>query len=379
MTVQVIERELGEDLGPFLEAGRAVFAGDPSYIPPLDFDLRDRLTPAKNPFFEHGEAAIFTAHRDGRVVGRCSASIDHAHLKLHGDETGFFGFFDTLDDKEAAHALLAEARKWLSARGMKRIRGPLSLCINEESGLLVEGFEHPPVIMMPHSRDYQAKLLDGAGFTPVKDLIAWRYDVQKIPNRAIKAWNQMREMPEVTIRSFRKKHLRRDINMMMEIFNDAWSDNWGFVPATDKELAKVAEDMKIILDEEIAFFAEIDGRPMGICVALPNLNEAIQDLDGKLFPFGFAKLLWRTKVRGLKSARLITLGIRRELRNKKRYGGLSAAMYVELAKRGRAKGYEWAELGWTLDDNAPVNVAIRAMGGKAYKRYRLYESDLASS
>ena len=351
----------------------------PGVHPALSFDLKDRLTPRKNPFFEHGEAALFTAHRDGRLVGRCSASVDHAHLEAHDDDTGFFGFFDTLDDEEAAHALLAEAKSWLATRGLKRVRGPLSLSINEEAGLLVEGFEHPPTIMMPHSRPYQERLLTSAGFTPCKDLIAWRYDVQKIPKRAMRAWDEMRKLPEVSIRSFRKKHLRRDINMMMEIFNDAWQDNWGFVPATDKELAKVAEDLKIILDEDIAFFAEIDGRPMGICVALPNLNEAIADLNGALFPFGFAKLLWRTKVRGLKSARLITLGIRKELRNKKRYGGLSAAMYVELAKRGTSKSYRWAELGWTLDDNARVNVAIKAMGGKPYKRYRLYEDALAES
>ncbi len=374
--LEVITRELGKDLDPFLEAGRRVFADDPTYIPPLTFELKDRLTPKKNPFFEHGEAALFTAHRDGQIVGRCSASIDHAHLERHKDETGFFGFFDTLDDEEAAHALLDAAKAWVRERGMKRIRGPLSLCINEEAGLLVEGFEHSPVLMMPHSRPYQGGLVESAGFEPIKDLIAWRYDVHEIPPRAIRAWEQMRELPEVTIRSFRKKHLRRDINMMMEIFNDAWQENWGFVPATDAELAKVAEDLKLILDEDLAFFAEVDGRPVGMCVALPNLNEATHDLGGSIFPFGFAKLLWRTKVRGLKSARVITLGLRKEIRNKKRYGGLSTALYVELAKRGVRKGYEWAELSWTLDDNRPINVAIKAMGGKPYKRYRLYEAPL---
>ncbi|RLB46435.1 MAG: hypothetical protein DRJ42_27665 [Deltaproteobacteria bacterium] len=374
--LEVITRELGKDLDPFLEAGRRVFADDPTYIPPLTFELKDRLTPKKNPFFEHGEAALFTAHRDGQIVGRCSASIDHAHLERHKDETGFFGFFDTFDDEEAAHALLDAAKAWVRERGMKRIRGPLSLCINEEAGLLVEGFEHSPVLMMPHSRPYQGALVESAGFEPIKDLIAWRYDVHEIPPRAIRAWEQMRELPEVTIRSFRKKHLHRDINMMMEIFNDAWQENWGFVPATDAELAKVAEDLKIILDEDLAFFAEVDGRPVGMCVALPNLNEATHDLGGSIFPFGFAKLLWRTKVRGLKSARVITLGLRKEIRNKKRYGGLSTALYVELAKRGVRKGYEWAELSWTLDDNRPINVAIKAMGGKPYKRYRLYEASL---
>lgn len=379
MTLTVVEHAPGRALGDFLEAGRAVFAGDPAYVAPLRMELEDRLSPSKNPFFRHGEAALFTAHRGDRVVGRCSASIDRAHLARYEDATGFFGFFDTLDDPEAARALLAAAEKWLAARGMRRMRGPLSLSINEEAGLLVQGFEHPPVFMMPHSRPHQAALLLAAGFAPAKDLIAWRYDVTEIPQRALAAWEQMRSLPELGIRPLRKKTLRRDIHDMMDVFNDAWSDNWGFVPATDEELAKVAEDLRLVLDEDLAFFAEIDGRPVGICVALPNLNEATHDLGGELFPLGFAKLLWRAKVRGLKSARLITLGIRRELRGVKRYGGLSAAMYVELAKRGVARGYEWAELGWTLDDNAAVNVAIRRMGGKAYKRYRIFERSIPVS
>lgn len=376
MTLSVVEHRLGTDLRPFLEAGRAVFEGDPAYITPLRVEIEERLDPRKNPFFEHGEAVVFTAHREGRVVGRCSASIDRAHLARYADATGFFGFFDTLEDEEIAHELLEAAERWLAERGMRRIRGPMSLCINEEAGLLVEGFEHPPVFMMPHSRPYQAGLLEREGFAPVKDLIAWRYDVQKVPKRALDAWDQMRTLPELSIRSFRKKTLAHDIHDMMDVFNDAWSDNWGFVPATDAELAKVAQDLKLVLDESLAFFAELDGRPVGICVALPNLNEATRDLGGELFPFGFAKLLWRAKVRGLSSARLITLGIRKELRGVKRYGGLSAAMYVELAKRGASRGYRWAELGWTLDDNAAVNVAIRRMGGKPYKRYRVFEREI---
>lgn len=377
MSLRVVEHAPGASVRPFLEAGRAVFATDPAYVPPLRRELADRFHPAKNPFFEHGEATTFVAARDGRLVGRCTASIDHAHLARYEDATGFFGFFDTVDDDEVARALLDAAERWLAARGMKTMRGPIALSINEEAGLLVEGFEHPPVVMMPHSRPHQARLLERADLAPVKDLIAWRYDVHDIPKRALDAWEAMRSMPELTVRSFRKRTLHEDMRAMMDVFNDAWSDNWGFVPATDAELAKVAEDLALILDEDIAFFVELDGRPVGICVALPNLNEAIADLDGELFPLGLLKLLWRAKVRGLSGARLIALGIRKELRSIKRYGPLSAAMYVELAKRGVKKGYAWAELSWTLDDNAAVNVAIRRMGGKAYKRYRIYERPVA--
>lgn len=377
MTVEVREHALGADLDAFLAAGREVFRGDSAYISPLDKEIRERLTPGINPFFEHGEAAVFTAARDGRVVGRCTASIDREHLRIHQDDAGFFGFFDTIDDEEVARALLAAAEAWLRARGIKRMRGPMSLCINEECGLLVEGFEHPPVLMTGHSRPYQAALAEKAGLVRTKDLLAWRYEVGDVPPRAQRAWESVGAMPEVKFRSFRRSKLREDLGAMTEIFNDAWSHNWGFVPATPAEMEKAANDIAMILDEEIAFFADIDGRPMGICVALPNLNEAISDLDGRLFPFGVFKLLWRTKVSGLRSARLITLGIRRELRGSKRYGALSTAMYAELARRGRARGYQWAELSWTLEDNAPVNLGIRAMGGQAYKRYRIYERSIA--
>lgn len=367
---------MGEGLDAFIQAAHEVYRGDPTWIPPLEMEIRERLTPWKNPFFQHAEGALFTAWQGGRVVGRCSAQIDHEHLRLHDDGAGFFGFFDTVDDPEVARALVNAAAKWLAERGMKRMRGPFSLSINEEVGTLVEGFETPAMVLMPHARTYQARLLEEVGMHKAKDLLAWRYEVGTPHRRADKAWKEITALPEVRFRSLRKKTLDEDIHTMLEIFNDAWSDNWGFVPATDAEARKIAQDMKLILDEDLAFFAEIDGRPVGLCVTLPNLNEAIRDLDGKLFPFGIAKLLWRMKVKGPKSARLMMLGLRRELRGIKRYGGLSLAMYVEVSKRGSKKGIEWGELSWTLEDNHPINLGIKAMGAKVYKKYRVFERDL---
>jgi hypothetical protein len=377
MPVEIRRHLPGEELRHFVKAGKRVFADDPSWVPPLNMEIKDRLTPGKNPFFEHGEAMLFTAWKDGEVVGRCSASIDHRHLERWNDETGFFGLFDTIDDPAVAKALLEAAEDWLRERGMKHARGPICLSINEEVGTLVEGHEHPPVLMMAHSREYQADLIAEAGYEKAKDLFAWRYDVNGAMHpRADRAWKAVMDMPEVSFRSVRKKDMESELRIIMEIFNDAWENNWGFVRATDAEVKKAAADMKLIIDEDMAFFAEIDGKPVAMCICLPNMNEAIKDLDGKLFPLGLPKLLWRLKVKNPKWGRLMMLGIAKELRGVKRYGGLSLALYVEISRRGRAKGYEYGELSWTLEDNHPMNLGIKAMGAKVYKKYRLFEKSI---
>lgn len=373
MAIEIREHTPGDDLDDFIRAGRVVFADDPAWVPPLEFDLRARLTPAKNPFFLRGEVTLFTAWRDGELVGRCSAQVDHEHLRIHDDGTGFFGFFDTLDDDEAGRRLIEAAAQWLARRGMTRMRGPLSLNMNEEVGVLVDGFDDPPMVLMGHSRRWQDRVAQAAGLEKAKDLFAWRFEVGKIPKRALRAWEKVREMPEVRLRTVEPKKMDRELAIIMDIFNDAWKDNWGFVPATEAEVKKTGEELRLILDRDIAFIAEIDDRPVGMCVALPNLNEVIRDFDGKLGPVQIGKLLWRLKVKRPKTGRLMMLGIRSELRGVKKYGGLSHAMYVEVAKRGEKLGYEWGELSWTLEDNAPVNLGIRSMGAKVYKTYRVYE------
>ncbi len=376
MAIEIREHEPGKDLDDFLEVAFKVYDSDPNWVAPLHMEISDRLTPWKNPFFEHGEVALFTAWKDGQIVGRISAQIDHEHLKRYEDETGFFGFFDTLDDPEVAQALVGRAKHWLKERGMKRIRGPMSLNINEEVGTLIDGFDHPPQVMMGHARQYQGALAEAAGLEKAKDLFAWKFYAGTSPKRALSAYERIASMPEVRFRSVDKKNMERDLTIVMDIFNDAWSDNWGFVPATEAEMKKGAQDMKLIIDEDMAFIAEIDGRPMGMCVCLPNLNEVIRDLDGKLFPFGIFKLLWRLKVKKPKTARLMMLGIRKELQRNRKYGALSVAMYVELARRGEGKGFEWGELSWTLDDNHAINSGIKAMGAEVYKTYRIYEGDI---
>jgi hypothetical protein len=378
MSVEIKQHQPGKDLEDFIQVAFEVFGDDPAWVPPLHMEITDRLTPEKNPFFEHAEVALFTAWKDGKAVGRISAQIDHEHLRIHKDNVGFFGFFDTVDDQEVASALVAAAEGWLANRGMTVMRGPFSLSINEETGMLVEGFDSPPTIMSPHHRSYQAGLAEGAGLEKVKDCYGWKHQVVPAPPRAQKAWETITSLPEVRFRSVSPRNLKKEVRDILDVFNDAWQHNWGFVPATDAEAKKMAADLQLILDKELSFFAEIDGQPVAICVCLPNLNEVIADFKGKLTPVTVAKLIWRLKIRRPKSARLMLLGIRTDLRGKKRYAPLAMAVIAELVRRGLKQGYEWAELGWTLEDNRLINAAIRSMGATIYKRYRLFEKPIGA-
>lgn len=370
---------MGGNLKDFLSVVDHVYAHDPRYVRPLDMDLGDRLNPKKNPFFEHGEGVIFTAHRDGRCVGRVTAQIDREHVTRYGEKVGFFGFIDTIDDAEVVRDLLARAERWLRDRGMEKIRGPLSLNVNEELGCLVEGFDSPPTLMNPHHMPYQGGLIEKAGYAKVKDYFGWRYEVGDVSARVRKAANDIEAMPEITVRPFSRKTLDEDVKTALDIYNDAWSENWGFVPMTRREADKMASDLKLFLVPELTAIVHIDGTPAAVALALPNINELIFDLHGSLFPTGAAKLLWRLKVEGPRSARLIILGIKKKYRMTRKYAALSLYLYAAMNDGAKKVGMTWGELGWTLEDNSAVNTGIRMMGAKKYKTYRVYEKSLVSS
>jgi hypothetical protein len=361
----------------FLNVVDDIFAGDPNYIRPLDMDVGERLDKKKNPFFDHGDATAFVAYRGDRPVGRISASYDQLHLDKYGDGTGFFGFFDTIDDEEVSQALLARAAEWLRGQDLTVMRGPFSLSINEESGCLVDGFDTPPMIMMGHHRNYQGELIEKAGLEKCMDLYAWDYDVGRVPARAQRAHDGIEAMPEVSWRYVDMKHVNDDMKLIMDVFNDAWRENWGAVPVTEREMLKTAEDMKLIAVPELTRLVFIDGEVAAVSMALPNLNELIHDAHGKLIPFGAAKLLWRLRVRGPKSGRLVILGIRQKWRNVRRYAGLSAFLYVSMNQSAHLLGFRRGELSWTLENNAPINVGIKMMGARIYKTYRIYEQPIA--
>ncbi len=375
MTLTLKQSAIGTKVPDFLSVVDYIYKQDPNYVRPLDMDMKDRLS-FKNPFFEHGDGVMFTAYRNGFCVGRCTAQIDRGHLARYQDSVGFFGFFDTIDDQGVAKLLLDAATHWLSERAMKKIRGPLSLSINEELGCLVEGFDTPPMVMMPHHMPYQGALIEQCGFEKLKDAYAWRYKVGNIPERARKAHDEIAALPEVKTRHIDLRNLNADMRTVMDVFNDAWSDNWSFVPFTEKELSKLAADLKLIAIPQLTYIAEIDGEAAAVAVALPNVNELIRDMKGKLGPLELGKLLWRLKVQGPKTVRLAILGIRKKYRNQRKYAGLSTYLYAEMNESGRRVGVDWGELSWTLEDNGPVNVAIRMMGGKIYKKYRIYEKNI---
>jgi hypothetical protein len=375
MSVEIREIPIGGKLKDFLNVVDPIYRDDPNYVRPLNFEVGQRLS-KKNPFFEHGEGTAFVAYRLGWPVGRITAQIDKSHLERYKDDVGFFGFLDTVDDPEVAKALIDAASDWLKDRGMKRIRGPLSLNINEEMGCLIDGFDTPPMIMMPHHRPYQGGLIEKAGLEKLKDVYAWRYTIGDVSKRAQRAHDDVAKIQELKLRNVDKKHIERDVRIIMDVFNDAWSDNWGFVPLSEAELSKMAEDMKLILVPELTYIAEIDGEAIAVALALPNLNEMTQDFGGRLTPVNVGKLLYRLKVKGPTTARLVILGIRRKLRGVKKYAGLSTFLYTKMHRAAERVGVRWGELSWTLEDNAPVNVGIKLMGGKIYKTYRLYEKEL---
>ena len=284
MTVQIRQHEPGKDLKDFLQLPYDIYRDDPAWIAPLRREVNERLTPRKNPLFEHADVALFTARKHGKVVGRISAQVDHEHLRVHDDSAGFFGFFDTVDDPEVATALIDAGAAWLIARGMTIMRGPFSLSINEEVGLLIDGFDRPPFLMMPHHRPYQAGLAEAAGLDKVRDVYAWWYKTAVPTRRSARARQMVEQLPEVRFRSIDKRRLKEEIATALRVFNDAWQHNWGFVPATKAEAEKMAKDLSFLLDPAISFFAEINGHTVAMVISLPNLNEVIRDFNGRLTP-----------------------------------------------------------------------------------------------
>ncbi len=358
----------------FIRFPRELYADDPHYRPKLDIMVWEDITPGRNPWFEHGEAQLFLAERDGEVVGRISAQVDEEHLRVHDDGAGFFGWFEVEDDPEAARQLLSVAEDWCRRRGMERIRGPFSFSINGEAGMLVEGFDYPNYVMMPHGRPYYQDFVEEQGFEKAKDLQAWRFEREQLPER-VRFIAEGGPEEGVEIRNIDLDNIHRDVEIIIDIFNDAWSDNWGFVPLTESEVAQIAEEFKLVADEDLCMIAEHEGEPVGMAMALPNINEAFRDLDGKLFPTGWAKLLYRLKVDPVKSFRLILLGIKEDFRGTA-LGALSVQLYAEIHDRAYEAGYQEAEASWTLEDNDDINDGMEFMGAEQYKTYRVFEKEL---
>ncbi len=363
------------DLDAFINLPFRLYHGDPNWVPPLRYLERQRFNSKTNPFLQHADYRLFLARRNGDVVGRISAQVDHEHNRFHEERTGFFGFFEAEDDQETAIALLETADGWLRERGMEAARGPLSFSINQEVGLLIDGFDTPPMIMMPHSRPYYGRLIEGAGFSKVQDLFAWTYNLEAVPPKAHRAVESLRQRPEITVRSGDMSRFNEEIATILDVFNSAWSENWGFVPVTTAEADHFAKELRTIVDPDMLVVVEVEGNTAGVVLVVPDLNQAIRDLNGNLFPFGWARLLWRIKVSKIKAGRLMILGVKKEYRSRQ-YLAMAYLLCDEIYHRARDGGYRRAEFSWTLEDNTAVNTIIRNIGVAQYKTYRLYEKPL---
>ena len=362
------------ELTEFINVPYSVYARWGNWVPPLKRFQRRDLSADGNPFFRHADVRLFVARENGRAVGRISAQVDWEHNRWHNDGTGFFGFFESPDNPAVAAALTGAAGGWLKERGMERIRGPLSFSINGESGVLLEGFDSPPQIQMPYTPPYYPALLEADGFHKAKDLYAWLFEWTRPPEKARQSVERIRRRPDVLIRTVDMGNFNAEIRTILDIFNEAWAENWGFVPMTGEEGQRMGDDLKLIADPNIAVIVEVEGRAAGVILAVPNLNEAIRGLKGNLFPLGFLKLLWRVKARRVKNGRVLIMGVRKEYRTRK-YAALPYLMIDEIMRRGRARGYHWAELSWTLEDNYATNNILANMGCQRYKTYRIYEKE----
>ena len=359
----------------FLHFPWRVNAGDPLWVPPLLADQKKLFDRSRHPFHQHADVEYFLAWRGREVVGRIAAIINHRYNEFHGEQTGTFGFFDVEDDPAAAAALREAAEQWLAARGMDRVLGPFNFSTNDEStspGVLIDGFETPPALMMSHNPRYYSRLIEWAGYGKAKDLLAYWLQGDEPPDRLVRGVARIQRQEQVVLRGLDLAHFPQEVERIKEVYNSAWERNWGFVPMTDAEMDHLAHELKPVVNPALCVIAEIRGEPVAFALALPDLNQALRHVNGRLFPFGLVKLLWHA--RRIRTARVLTLGIKPGYRRL----GLDAMMYLRIWTEGHRLGFRAAECSWILEDNWDMRRGLERMGALVYKTYRVYEKPLRS-
>jgi len=359
------------DVLRFIRVPWAIYADNSAWVPPLILERRQHLS-LRNPYFRHATLQAWIAFRDGRPVGRISAQIDQLHLERYQDATGFFGLLEAVDDRVVFDALFSTAFDWLAKQGIKRIRGPFSLSINDESGLLVDGFEAPPYIMMGHAPRYYAQRLEELGFEKAKDLFAYVIDpATETPAVVVSLLKRIGK--RIHIRHIERSRFNEELQILQNIFEDAWSENWGYIPFTGEEFDDVGKNLKMLVDDDMVQIAEIDGQPAAMMVAFPNVNEAIRDLDGSLLPLGWFKLLWRLKVKGVSTARVALMGVRKQYQNSRLGSALAFSVIESTRNAVLQRGIREVEMSWILEDNKGMRSMLDMGGARVSKRYRVYE------
>jgi len=371
--VEIVPVTDGRGLNQFIAFPYDLHRGDPHWVPQLRRDVRTLLSPAQNPFFQHAEAQYFLALRrsDGRAVGRIAAIKNDAHNRVHGDRVGFYGFFESADDPAVATALFDAAAAWLRGKGFDTMRGPMSPSINDECGLLVQGFDSPPTILMPHNPEYYVGLHERGGFAKAMDLLVYYVDAGTgPPERYERAAKVIAERKGITLRPLNMRRFPAEVELVKQLYNEMWERNWGFVPLTDAEIDHLAKQLKPIVVPDWVCFAERAGRPVGFAVALPDLNVALKhNPSGRFFP-GILRILWHA--RKIPRARVPLLGVVPELRG----SGVDALMYHWIWTHAVRRGITWGEAGWLLENNPAILHGAERMGFRRYKTYRVYDKPL---
>jgi len=360
------------ELKKMLDLPLQLYRNDPCYVQPLRMEVLKQFNRKKNPFFRHGDVQSFLAYKNKELVGSITAIQNTLYNEYHKDKTGFFMNFECKDDEETAKRLFEAAERWLREKGLNRVVGPMSFSTETLSpGLLIKGFEYPPFFLMAHAVPYYQKLVEKAGYRKEIDVLAFKMPIQQeMDKRLVNLAEKVKRSRNITVRFFNPKNFWYDVKYLIDIYTEAWKDNWGFVPPTEEEFADIVKSLKKIYIRELVQIAEVDGEPVGWAITLPNLNEALIHLKGKLFPFGLFKLLyWSRKIKGL---RLWGLGIKPEYRKK----GVDVMLYYHTLVEGQKLGFTNGELSWILETNTPVIRAAYLVKGEEYKRYRMYKKEL---
>jgi hypothetical protein len=362
------------DLDKFIRFPLNLYSNEPHYVPHLIADRKKFFDKRRNPFFKHAQVALYLAFKDGRPVGRITGIVNHLHNEYHDEKTGFFGFFDSVNDLEVASALFKAAEGFVRQHGMQVIRGPANFSSNDEMGLLVEGFDALPTFMMLYNPPYYLDLFSKLGLEKVEDLMGYYIDEKNAPSERIqRIVEKLRTRNRIRIRKVNMGDFENELEIIRTIYNSAWSKNWGFVPMTPDEFASTADDFRKIVDPDLVFLAFVDNEPAGFSLALPDYNPVFKKMNGRLFPLGIFKFLYYTRIKRLITGlRMITMGVV----HKYQKIGLDMIFFVDTYNEGLRKGYKWAELSWILERNTLMNKGAMNMGARLYKRYRMFEKPL---
>jgi hypothetical protein len=375
MAVNILTVTTSKHKKQFIDFEWTVNKDTSNWISPLRKERFKVLDTKKNPFYSHSEIQLFLAYKDGKIAGRIAAITNQNYNDFQKDNAGFFGFFDCFNDQEVANTLLQTAADWLKEKGKDLMYGPMNPSTNDEVGILIDGFDTPPYMMMTHNAAYYPNLAEGFGLTKAKDLYAWFVTaddaIKNISDKMRRVSEKILKKYNITIRNLVIKNLKEEIKLIKDIYNNAWSRNWGFVPFTDDEINVLAKDLAQIADEDLLLLAEKESNPIAFSLTLPNINEVLKNIpNGRLFPTGIFKLLFGIKK--IKYARVLVLGVKKEFQ----FLGLGSIFYIETIMRAKQKGYLGGEMSWILEDNYTMNKPIEDVGAKKYKTYRIYQYPL---